>query len=97
MDTITKYCPKCGRNLPVDCFHKKNSSVDGLQNECKDCKREANQKSYQKKKGNQKLIKVYSNPELAKFKPRELLADLKSRGYKWDKMYVEATIEYEKV
>lgn len=44
MDTITKYCPKCGRNLPVDCFHKKSTSIDGLQNECKECKREANQK-----------------------------------------------------
>lgn len=97
MDTITKYCPKCGRDLPTECFHKKSTSPDGLQNECKECKREANQKRYQKRKGNPKLIKVYSNPELAKFKPRELLAELKSRGYKWDKMSVEVTIEYEKI
>lgn len=97
MDTMTKYCPKCGRILPVDCFHKKTKSPDGLQDECKECKKAANQKSYQTKKCEPRLAKVYSNPELAKFKPRELLAELKLRGYKWDKMSVEVTIEYENI
>lgn len=97
MDAITKYCPKCGRNLPVECFHKKTKSPDGLQNECKECKKAANQKSYQKKKCEPRLAKVYSNPELAKFKPRELLAELKARGYMWKEMSVTVKIEYEKI
>ena len=27
------------------------------------------------------LKKIYSNPELARFSPRELIAELKARGY----------------
>ena len=30
------------------------------------------------------LKKIYSNPELAKFSPRELIAELKARGYTGD-------------
>lgn len=57
----------------------------------------ANQKSYQKKKSDPRLAKVYSNPEFAKFKPRELLAELKARGYMWKEMLVTVKIEYEKI
>lgn len=32
-------------------------------------------------RGGGNLKKVYSNPELARFSPRELIAELKSRGY----------------
>lgn len=30
------------------------------------------------------LLKVYSSPELAKFTPRQLMHELKARGYKWE-------------
>lgn len=33
----TKKCSKCGRELPVECFGKHNSSKDGLQSYCKEC------------------------------------------------------------
>ena len=32
------------------------------------------------------IAKVYTNPELAKFTPREMMAELKSRGFKWEYM-----------
>lgn len=32
------------------------------------------------------LVKVYSDAELAKFTPRQLMAELKARGYRWDYM-----------
>lgn len=32
--------------------------------------------------GGGKLTKVFTNPDLAKFKPRELIEELKARGYK---------------
>lgn len=33
-----------------------------------------------------KLIKVYAHPELAKFNPRQLMEELKARGYRWEYM-----------
>lgn len=35
------------------------------------------------------LKKVYSNPELAKFHPRELIAELKARGYSGELRYTQ--------
>ena len=32
------------------------------------------------------MAKVYTNPEFAKFTPREMMAELKSRGFKWEYM-----------
>ena len=32
------------------------------------------------------MAKVYTNPELAKFTPREMMAELKARGFKWEYM-----------
>lgn len=40
--------------------------------------------------GGDKLTKVFTNPDLAKFKPRELIEELKARGYK-------GTLTYEQV
>lgn len=37
-----------------------------------------------------KLTKAFTNPDLAKFKPRELIEELKARGYK-------GTLTYEQV
>ena len=95
----TKICPKCGRELPRSEFSMKTNSKDGLQSYCKDCIREASRKSYEKRKGLLKatrdaiirkegmdLLQVYSNPELAKFTPRELMVELKARGFRWEYM-----------
>lgn len=35
------------------------------------------------------LKKIYSNPELAKFSPRELIAELKARGYTGELKYTQ--------
>lgn len=87
----TKKCSKCGRELTLDNFSKCASSSDGLQYCCKDCHRERARESYYKRKEKSfsvtPLGKVYTNVELAKFHPRELLAELKARGYEWEKMY----------
>lgn len=37
----------------------------------------------------QHLAKVYTNPYLAKFKPRELIAELKARGYSGELTFVQ--------
>lgn len=87
----TKKCTKCGRELTIDNFSKCAANKDGLQFRCKECQREGTRQSYYRRKeksfGVTPLSKVYTNVELAKFQPRELLAELKARGYEWEKMY----------
>lgn len=73
----TKICKKCGKELPVDKFYKNKSQKDGFGYYCKDC---VNAYKSSKK----------ANPDLAKFKPRELIEELKARGYK-------GTLTYEQV
>lgn len=44
------------------------------------------------------MAKVYSEPELAKFTPRQLMAELKSRGYRWDYMLEpQRKIQFDKI
>lgn len=80
--TTTKKCKRCGRELPIESFHKMAKSPDGHQPYCKDCRSEMASERTKKKR----LSKVYSNPELAKFTPRQLMEELKSRGFRWDYM-----------
>lgn len=87
-----KICTKCGRELPREMFFKSTNSKDGLQSHCKDCKR-AYASEYNKRKKskqidelNSHLLPIYTNPELAKFHPRELMIELKARGSRWEYM-----------
>lgn len=74
----TKICKKCGSELSIDMFGRHKLSQDGLRNWCKEC---VNEDQHKRSKKVDKLKKVYSNPELAKFKPRDLIEELKARGY----------------
>lgn len=108
----TKICTKCGRELSVDMFHKKSTSKDGLQNYCKECHNETVRKSYHKRKmkrnaldnveiikvGASNASKVYSNPELARFTHRQLMEELKARGFRWEYMLEpQRKIMYDKI
>lgn len=87
-DYKTKVCFKCGRELPVSEFHKNKATKDGLQSHCKECTKvyEKQRKLNHELNIKDGLIPVYTNPELAKFQPRELMAELKARGFTWDYM-----------
>lgn len=83
----TKVCTKCGRELPLSEFNKSKKSNDGLQSYCKECQSEYNRANNRKKKEEEhKMLPVYTNPELAKYHPRELMAELKARGFTWEYM-----------
>lgn len=87
-ENATKVCNKCGRELPISAFNKRTKSKDGLQDRCKECQSAYSRENVLKKKAEaHKVFPVYTNPELAKFQPRELLAELKARGYEWVKMF----------
>lgn len=81
----TKVCKLCGQELPLSEFRKSPFVTNGVAT-CKKCASE---------KIKAKLFKGTTgstNTELAKFTPRELIEELKSRGYK-GKLYVTRTIE----
>lgn len=86
----TKRCSKCGRVLPLSEFQKCSKNLDGLQYHCRDCHNEAARTYYGKK---QQACRPYSgkagNPELAAFTPRQLIEELKARGYTGELRYVQ--------
>lgn len=80
-----KKCKVCGRELPLSDFKRNSLSPDGYVNTCTACqnkKRRSNIKNNEldvvtpphKDKG--------CNPDLAQFTPRELMAELKARGFR---------------
>lgn len=83
-----KKCSKCSRELPVSEFWKNASTEDGLQTIVKSAVMFMPE-TVRKLRGGGNLKKIYSNPELAKFSPRELIAELKARGYTGELKYTQ--------
>lgn len=82
----TKVCKVCGQELPLSEFRKSPFTTNGIAT-CNKCVNDKIKKT--------KLFKETTGPtnsELAKFTPRELIKELRSRGYK-GKLYVTRTIE----
>lgn len=96
----TKVCTTCGIEFPITEFYPKRGSSDGYQHQCKECHKESCRRSYAKKKqatlGCYSPVKTY-NEELQKFTPRELLAELKARGYVWKEMTYTQYVDYNKI
>lgn len=101
----TKVCRKCGRELPVTEFTKKTNAKDGLQYYCKECNSKASTESARKRREKLKAqkvererveyenkYKIYTNRELAKFTPRELMLELKARGYEGELIFREVKV-----
>ena len=69
-----KKCSRCGRILPLSEFYKKTRAKDGHQAYCKKCQAEQNKQKSARKRT--------SNSLLADFTPRQLIEELRARGYK---------------
>ena len=85
----TKKCTKCGMEKPLSEFALNRRAKDGLQYYCKDCSNRVNSERYWRKKGGDCINKVYLNPKLADFQPRELIAELRARGYRGELSYTQ--------
>lgn len=85
-----KVCAACGQEKPVGEFWKNKW---GVTDTCRAC---AVKKQNEKKKP--KLEKRRLD-KLADYTPRELLVELKRRGYKWEKMVVvtEQVVDFYKI
>ena len=95
----TKVCRKCGKELPTSEFFTSRKAKDGLHSYCKSCCMEAAKESQRRKREKkeemaefEKKYKIYTNRELAKFTPRELMLELKARGYTGDLLYQEVKV-----
>jgi hypothetical protein len=98
----TKKCGKCGQVLPVSEFYKCSASGDGYQWFCKKCQTSYKLKTAQrvKVKDEAKRPLIASivgesykrNPAFAGYQPRELIDELRARGYK-GRLYITKEIE----
>lgn len=90
METTTRVCKVCGRELPSEEFIK---NAWGVTNVCKDCHHERVKEGVQKrKKMKQQAVDAVNarNLRLQDFTPRELMLRLKELGY-------EGTLTYTRV
>lgn len=71
----TKKCTICGSELPVSEFAHHPKAADGLCNACNKCRSKKTRKP-------RKSTLIVGNPDLASFKPRDLIEELRMRGYK---------------
>lgn len=89
----SKRCPKCGLTKQASEFNKSTWQSDGLQSYCRDCQRiRAKERSnlVVKKDPNNRILNSISSTgdsPLSKFTPRELMAELKRRGYDGELTY----------
>lgn len=101
----TKVCTKCGRELPIENFYINKSLKGGHDNTCKECKnayaKEWQKKNREKKKARkieeeriafESKYKIYTDKDLAKFTPRQLILELKARGYVGTLLYEEVIV-----
>lgn len=69
----TKRCKSCGEVLPITAFRTDTRSKDGYCHICDACKAKSKE----------------CNPKLANFTPRELIDELRARGYKGTLIFVQ--------
>ena len=97
-----KICKKCGRELPLEAFGNLSRNPDGLHDYCKECVNRQQRDEYARRKAKEQGITTENtngegNEALKGFTPRELLKELKSRGYIWENMYIKKKVPYESI
>ncbi len=83
-----KKCKKCGEVLPLSEFPTNKNSNDGHSHLCKRCLTENKRKPYIDKLKHS-CVSTDPNRPLAKYTPRQLMEELKLRGYDGEITYVQ--------
>lgn len=99
MEMETRICKCCGRELPIDNFRVTHL---GRRQTCDDCIKKKTQETKARKKDMANAVQKAQDARILRlqdFSPRELLKELKRRGYEGKLQFVEvhtidlATIE----
>lgn len=88
----TKVCKCCGRELPIEKFRV---TAIGRRNTCDECVQKKIVESKQKKKEEHQAIEEAKNARLLRledFTPRELILELKRRGYTGKLTYTQIRV-----
>lgn len=91
----TKVCTDCGKELPITNFRKgRANGTEFTMSICKDCWRKRQQEGKEKRKQQQlkekeNEVKDAKAQRLQAFTPRELMQELKRRGYEGELTYTE--------
>ena len=75
--TTTKICRVCGKEKPISEFYTNANYKDGHFNNCKECHNKASIEARHKRNKRSSTDSPLSN-----FTPRELIEELRARGYK---------------
>lgn len=79
--TTMKKCRACGEEKPITEFYKNNHYKDGYYGVCKKCHNVQTSRNAEKRAALSKIESKH-HEELAGFTPRQLMEELKYRGYK---------------
>lgn len=90
----TKLCKRCGIEKPKTEFSPDKRQKDGLTFYCKECRKQISKEYYHRTKnamilGGKASLRTQSEgggSELSKFTDRQILAELKGRGFRWENM-----------
>ena len=88
--------------MTLEAFGKSSRNADGLQDYCKECVNKQQRDDYARRKAKEQGISTETPmgggiDALKIFTPRQLLKELKSRGYVWTGMYVRRGVPYESI
>ena len=86
MGAIIQKCTKCGKEQPLDEFPIDSRHKTGHRAICYDCYRARTKELHDQKKREKD-----ENP-LSKFQPRELIAELRRRGYRGELELVQKVV-----
>lgn len=95
MEIKTKICKDCGNELPIEDFRKgRANGTEFIMSICKKCwhkhQRAGREKAKEKRASNQvDLVEDAKRKRLSEFTPRELMLELKRRGYEGELAFVE--------
>lgn len=91
----TKVCKECGKELPIENFRKgRANGTEFTMSICKDCWRKRQKDGKDKAKEKMQiqqidLVEDAKRKRLSEFTPRELMLELKRRGYEGELSFVE--------
>ena len=90
----TRVCKTCGRELPIENFSKNAYGYIGICKECNSKHRSeaATHRASKKQRSIENELANAKNMRLSEFTPRELMAELKRRGYEGTLTYVETHV-----